>query len=83
MAKKKEETPKQDIELTKEETEALDLQKTVAKGENVKDKYKLANPSTHYAEGDFSLSGDQAKELPDSPSPSLIARIRSGFIKKA
>lgn len=82
MAKKTEETPKKKVELTNEETNALDVQKTVSKGEKVKDKYKLKDPSTQYAEGDFSLSGEQEKELPENPSPSLIARIRSGFIKK-
>ena len=83
MAKKKDETPKQEVELTEKETEALNVQTTVSKGEKVKDKYKLKDPSTHYAEGAFSLSGDQEKELPESPSPELIARIRSGFIEKA
>lgn len=83
MAKKKEETPKQEVELTNEETNALDIQKAVIKGEKPKEKYKLKDPSTQYAEGSFSLSGDQAKELPDNPSPTLLGRIRSGFIKKA
>lgn len=83
MAKKKDETPKQEVELTAKETEALEIRKTVSKGEKVKDKYKLKDPSTHYAEGSFSLSGDQTKELPESPSPDLVARIRSGFIEKA
>lgn len=82
MAKKKDETPKLEVELTNEETQALDIQKTLAKGEKVKDKYKLADPKTHYAEGDFTLCGEQTKELPDSPSKELVARIRSGFIKK-
>lgn len=42
--------------------------------------YRLKNPKTQYAEGSFSLVGDQAKELPDNPSKELLARIHSGFI---
>ena len=83
MAKKKEEAVKQDVKMNQEETAAFDVVKSVSKGEKVKEKYKLANPSTQYCEGDFYLSGDQEKELPESPSTELIARIRSGFIVKA
>lgn len=45
-----------------------------------KKKYKLKDPKTQYAEGSFSLSGKQEKELPENPSPDLLARIRAGFI---
>lgn len=83
MAKKKDEAVQNEVEMTKESEQAVEIQKAVSSGEKVKDKYKLANPQTHYAEGDFCLSGDQEKELPESPSTTLISRIRSGFIKKA
>lgn len=46
-------------------------------------KYKLANPDTQFSEGTFTLTGDQEKELPDDPSPDLLARIRAGFIVEA
>ncbi|MED0739016.1 hypothetical protein [Aneurinibacillus thermoaerophilus] len=42
--------------------------------------YRLKDPKTQYAEGSFSLVGDQEKELPANPSKELLARIRSGFI---
>lgn len=42
--------------------------------------YRLKDPKTQYAEGSFSLVGDQEKELPPNPSKELLARIRSGFI---
>lgn len=45
-----------------------------------KKKYKLKDPKTQYAEGSFSLSGEQEKELPENPSTELLARIRAGFI---
>ena len=83
MAKKKEEVKTQDIKLSEEEQTAVEVQKTAAKGEKSKDKYKLKDPNTSYSEKDFTLSGDQKKELPDNPSSELVARIRSGFIVKA
>jgi hypothetical protein len=43
-------------------------------------KYRLKDPKTQYGEGSFSLAGEQEKELPDNPSPELLARIRSGFL---
>ncbi|MED4866114.1 hypothetical protein ABET15_04235 [Heyndrickxia faecalis] len=46
-------------------------------------KYKLKDPSTQYAEGSFSLAGDQEKELPGNPSRQLLRRIQSGFIVEA
>ena len=82
MAKKKDESVKQDIEMTQEETAAFDIRKSVSNGEKIIEKYKLANPSTQYSEGDFYLSGDQAKELPAAPSTELVARILAGFIVK-
>ncbi|MEK6459161.1 hypothetical protein AABM27_01505 [Heyndrickxia faecalis] len=48
-----------------------------------KKKYKLKDPSTHYAEGSFSLAGDQEKELPENPSRQLLRRIQAGFIVEA
>ncbi|MBH8599076.1 MULTISPECIES: hypothetical protein [unclassified Thermoactinomyces] len=45
-----------------------------------KKKVRLKDPSTQYGEGSFSLLGNQEKELPENPSPELLARIRSGFI---
>lgn len=45
-----------------------------------KKKYKLKDPSTQYAEGSFTLVGDQEKELPENPSRQLLRRIQSGFI---
>ena len=83
MAKKNEEVKTQDIKLSEEEKTAVEVQKTVAKGQKSKDQYKLKDPNTSYSEKDFTLSGDQKKELPDNPSPELVARIRSGFIVKA
>jgi hypothetical protein len=54
---------------------------TAAKKEKEKTKkYKLKDPNTQYAEGSFSLVGDQEKELPANPSPYLLARIEAGFI---
>lgn len=43
-------------------------------------KYKLKDPNTQFSEGSFTLSGDQEKELPENPSPDLLARVRSGFL---
>ena len=83
MAKKKEESKQKEIELTQEEKMALEVQKQTAKGDKPKDKYKLKDPSCHYSEAGFTLSGDQSAELPENPSQELLARIRSGFIVKA
>ena len=79
----KEEKTEETLEVTKEEKAAIEVQKKAAKGEKTNDKYKLKDPNTSYSEKDFTLSGDQKKELPDNPSPELVARIRSGFIEKA
>lgn len=47
-------------------------------------KYKLKDPNTQYAEcyaeGSFTLAGDQEKELPVAPSKALLDRIEYGFI---
>ncbi|MGI2329657.1 hypothetical protein [Planococcus sp. YIM B11945] len=48
--------------------------------EPAKKKYKLADPETSYQEVEFTLAGDQEKELPENPSPFLAGYIRSGFI---
>lgn len=64
---------------TKEESTAkktAEAQATPSKNK----KYKLADPNTSYSERDFTLAGDQEKELPEDPSSTLIARIQSGFI---
>lgn len=85
MAKKDTKTAEQPVEkfdLTEEQTAAIEVQSSISKGEKSKGKYKLKDPATSYSEPDFTLSGDQEKELPESPSTELVARIRSGFIKK-
>lgn len=47
-------------------------------------KYRLKDPNTQYAEcyaeGSFTLAGDQEKELPAAPSKTLLDRIEYGFI---
>ncbi|HFJ9381189.1 hypothetical protein [Bacillus cereus group sp. BfR-BA-01382] len=47
-------------------------------------KYKLKDPNTQYAEcyaeGSFTLAGNQEKELPAAPSKTLLDRIEYGFI---
>ncbi|WP_312498280.1 hypothetical protein [Bacillus luti] len=47
-------------------------------------KYRLRDPNTQYAEcyaeGSFTLAGDQEKELPAAPSKTLLERIEYGFI---
>lgn len=82
-------TPQSDLDggssaKTTEETEkdAQRLQEQAAEGK-ASGRYKLADPDTQYAEGDFTLVGDQAKDFPESPSAQLIERVRSGFIVKA
>ncbi|NMF00240.1 hypothetical protein [Aneurinibacillus aneurinilyticus] len=42
--------------------------------------YRLKNPKTQYAEGSFTLAGEQEKELPENPSRQLLDRIEAGFI---
>lgn len=42
--------------------------------------YRLKNPKTQYAEGSFTLAGEQEKELPENPSQQLMDRIQAGFI---
>lgn len=44
--------------------------------------YKLSNPNHQYADKDFSLAGNQEKELPSVITQELQARIDSGFIVK-
>lgn len=73
------EAEKSNIELSDTEKSALE----VATGEAGNKKYKLSDPKTQYSESDFTLAGDQSKELPEAPSDSLVARIRSGFIVEA
>jgi hypothetical protein len=72
------------VDLTPEEQTALDIQKAKASNESLSgQKYKLKDPNTSFNDPNFTLSGDQEKELPDDASPELISRIRSGFIVKA
>lgn len=67
-------------ELSPSEKTAIE----VIAGENAAGrKYKLSDPKKQYSEADFTLAGDQEKELPENPSDTLIARIRSGFIVEA
>lgn len=86
MAKKKEEQKvnaeavEKETELTAEEKTALEVQQQAAEGKDISKKVKLADPDTQYAEADFTLQGDEEKELPDQPSAALIQRLRSGFI---
>jgi hypothetical protein len=72
-----------ELELTEEEQTVFDVMQTKAEGGTFSGKFKLKDPETQYAEADFTLTGDQEKELPENPSPELLARIRNGFIKKA
>lgn len=57
--------------------EAASVETEAAGKERIK--FRLKDPGTQYSEGSFTLSGDQEKELPDNPSPELLARIRAGF----
>lgn len=73
-----------DVKLTKEQKAAIEITTAQAQNESLPNtKYKLKDPNTSYQERDFTLSGDQEKELPENPSSDLIARIRSGFIVEA
>lgn len=91
MASKKTETQKveakdveQNVELSDNEKTALEVTEKAANNQELSGKkFKLANPKTSYQEADFTLAGDQEKELPEYPSDQLIARIRSGFIVEA
>lgn len=89
VKKQREETAKaqakkQSSEMSEGENASLEITTNQAKNEALpKKKYKLDNPDTSYAEKDFTLTGDQEKELPEFPSTDLIARIRSGFIVEA
>lgn len=74
----------ENVELNKAEKAALEVQEAIAQdGDTSGKKYKLADPKTSYQESNFTLAGDQEKELPKDPSNELIARIRSGFIVEA
>ncbi|MBY0077910.1 hypothetical protein H7K13_23570 [Priestia aryabhattai] len=68
-----------ELKLSDSEKDALEVQS----GKNSGQKYKLKDPETSYQEPEFTLVGDQEKELPEFPSTDLIARIQSGFIVKA
>lgn len=76
-------TKNENVNLTDDEKMALEVQTKATEGDPFGGKFKLKDPSTSYSEPDFTLTGDQEKELPENPSPELIARIRSGFIIKA
>jgi hypothetical protein len=72
------------IEQTEEtEKTADEIAKALSEGKTISGKFKLADQRTHYAEGPFTLVGEQEKELPEKPSLRLIERVRSGFIVKA
>ncbi|MFP5109641.1 hypothetical protein ACSU6B_23225 [Neobacillus sp. C211] len=75
----------QGVKLTEAEMDAIQVQEQVTAGEQPTGKYKLKDPETQFSDAasGFTLAGDQEKELPEDPSPELLARIRSGFIKKA
>ncbi|MGM9926029.1 MAG: hypothetical protein ACI35R_17425 [Bacillus sp. (in: firmicutes)] len=94
MAEKKESKTKAETEkkatseeviksVEENETVLSDAEKEAIKvvtGESSGKKYKLADPKTQFSDADFTLAGDQEKELPENPSTALVARIRSGFI---
>lgn len=71
-------------ELVADNTEAelIALQESLRAEKASKPLYKLADDKTQYAEGAFTLVGEQEKELPENPSPQLLERIRAGFIVK-
>jgi len=72
------------VELSDSEKTALEVTEKAANNEAVTGKkFKLADPTKSYQEADFTLAGDQEKELPEYPSDQLIARIRSKFIVEA
>lgn len=73
------------LKLTETELEVIQIQEQAAAGNQPTGKYKLKDPDTQFsdAESGFTLAEDQEKELPEDPSPELLARIRSGFIVKA
>lgn len=73
----------ENLEVSDSEKDALKAQEAITAGKDSNQKYKLADPETSYQERDFTLLGEQEKELPESPSSDLIARIHSGFIVKA
>lgn len=74
---------KEDVQLSDDEKTALEVQEKQAQGSAFSGKFKLKNPDTSFSDPEFTLAGDQEKELPENPSMDLIARIRSGFIVKA
>ncbi|MEM4997409.1 hypothetical protein WKH56_32975 [Priestia sp. SB1] len=80
---KKSQTEEQNVELSETEKDALDVQKAAAENKSSGKKFKLADPKKSYQEAEFTLAGDQEKELPEYPSDQLIARIRAGFIVEA
>ncbi|MED4116549.1 hypothetical protein P4661_27315 [Priestia megaterium] len=72
------------VELKETEKTALEVETAATQNkEGTGEKFKLADPNTSYQEKDFTLVGEQEKELPENPSAQLIARIRSGYIVKA
>jgi len=80
----KEVTNNENVELESSEKTALEIEEATAQGkESTGKKFKLADSKKSYQEKDFTLSGDQEKELPEHPSDQLIARIRSGYIVEA
>jgi len=75
----------EDIKLTDAELDAIQIQERATAGEQPTGKYKLKDSDTQFSDAasGFTLAEDQEKELPEDPSPELLARIRSGFIVKA
>ena len=93
MAKKKEETT-ENVEVSNDEKEVMEpkevkkekkekeVKEKAVTGEKSKGKYKLKDPKTSYSEREFTLAGDQVKELPDQVSKDLLARIQTGLLKR-
>jgi len=82
--KKTQKDEEQNVQLSDNEKEALEVSESKAQDEKSSSKkFKLADAKTSYQEGNFTLAGDQEKELPEFPSDQLVARIRSGFIIEA
>lgn len=77
--------PKQlDDNYTVPQLEELQQQLRAEKVNPEQVKYRLKDPNTQYAEcyaeGSFTLAGDQEKGLPAAPSKTLLERIEYGFI---
>lgn len=72
--------------LSEEELAALELQEAELRGDSVGTKqYKLSRSNTQYtdSENGWTLTGDEAKPLPEFPSSETLERIKAGFIVEA